>query len=141
MSDSIFSARARRSSPAIQTVRGALASATPPERIVLRGAPQNDLTPPPAPSPAGVELQVAAILDEQPALGETIAVCFARKELALRALFGALDVATACALHKRIQIGSASDPIVIQLGRMTADRRQRLVTFLGDARRRAASRR
>lgn len=106
---------------------------------MLRSAPRHEVEPA-APAPS-IEQQVAAILDEPPALGETIAVCFARKEHALRALFGALDVATACALHKRIQIGSASDPIVVQLGRMTADRRQRLVTFLGDARRRAASRR
>jgi hypothetical protein len=61
-----------------------------------------------------------------------------RKEHELRALFAALPMLEAMELHRRLRIARANDAVVAAFGRLVVERRQRLLAFLGDARRRAA---
>lgn len=61
-----------------------------------------------------------------------------RKEHELRALFAALPVLEAMELHRRLRVARADDAVVAAFGRLVVERRQRLLAFLGDARRREA---
>jgi len=116
----IFGPRARRRQPAssIAAPSASVPGATPVE--------------------PSIDDRLIAILDAPPALGETIATSFARKEAELLALLATIEIDTARALHRRLTIEDARDPLVAKLGRLTAMRRQRVVNFLADARRRAA---
>jgi len=61
-----------------------------------------------------------------------------RKEARLRELFAALPVLEAMELHRRLRIARADDAVAVAFGRLVFERRQRLLTFLGEARRRTA---
>jgi hypothetical protein len=61
-----------------------------------------------------------------------------RKEHEVRALFAALPVLEAMELHRRLRIARAGDAVVAAFARLVVERRQRLLAFLGEARRRAA---
>lgn len=65
---------------------------------------------------------------------------FARKEREIGELFARLPVADAIALHKRLTCKAPDDDLVAAFARLVDDRRARLLTFLADARRRAAMR-
>src|SRR5262245_26083704 len=91
--------------------------------------------------PVALEAEIIAALEEQPRPGEPSAAAFQRKEHALRCLFGALDVHDARVLHRRLTIPLRGDPIEQRFARLVADRKARLIAFLADARRRAATRR
>lgn len=96
--------------------------------------------PPPEPGTTRVRLEAEIIeeLDRVPADGERLAAAFARKEHALGTLFAQLSVDEARALHRRLELGSATDPISQRFARLVVDRQRRLLAFLGDARRRHA---
>jgi hypothetical protein len=91
----------------------------------------------------GAELIDVCLLDvlaRQPGYGETIELCFHRKEHELGALLAELSVADARAMHRRLSRDPApGDELAVQFGRLKIERRRRLLEFLADARRRAAT--
>jgi len=88
--------------------------------------------------PAAVEAQVAHILASPSRPGETIELAFRRRERELGDAFAALSPIEAHVLHKRLASPRTTDVLAVQFSRLKLDRRQRLLAFLGDARRRAA---
>jgi len=76
-----------------------------------------------------------------PSDGRSVHLAFREKELQLGAIFAALSIADAHALHRRLTIPATNDPVASAFGRLTKERRDRLLRFLGDARRRAAQER
>lgn len=79
-----------------------------------------------------------AILTAPAATGEPASVAFARKEAELRALFATLAPVEAVILARRLAAPRPGDALARELGRMVPERRQRLIHFLADTRRRAA---
>ena len=96
---------------------------------------------PEQPVQVALEAEIIAVLDERLRPAEPSAAAFQRKEHALRALFGALDVVDARVLHRRLTLPLPDDPIEQRFARLVAERKVRLIAFLADARRRAATRR
>ncbi|MDB4958994.1 MAG: hypothetical protein JWO36_6563 [Myxococcales bacterium] len=90
--------------------------------------------------PAGTfwENALIEILDSASLAGETIELSFRRKEAQLRSQFAALSVFDARTLHGRLANPRPDDAVAVRFSRLVADRRARLLTFLADARRRAA---
>jgi len=105
-------------------------------------APRVAPPPPPLDPPLDplLEARMLAILDSPAQPGEPIDLAFRRKELELTQLFGRLDVLAARALHRRLVSPSARDALANRFSRFVAERRARLLAFLGDARRREALR-
>lgn len=66
---------------------------------------------------------------------------YREKEHQLGAILAMLTVAEAQSLHRRLTIPASDDPVAAAFARLTQDRRDRLVQFLADARRRAAQNR
>lgn len=64
---------------------------------------------------------------------------YARRETEIGQMFAQLDLTTALAVAKRLDLSRYDDPLATAFNRMVASRRNRLRAFLGDARRRAAS--
>ena len=60
------------------------------------------------------------------------------KENEIVELFYRLTVLEAWTLHKRLMCKAPGDELVVAFDRLIAERRARLIAFLGDARRRAA---
>jgi hypothetical protein len=81
---------------------------------------------------------VLAILAAPLQLGETAQLGYLRKERELRALFAALPVPTARALHARLAAPRAGDVLAAKFAGLVAERKHRLLVFLADARRRDA---
>ena len=79
-----------------------------------------------------------AILDAPLAPGEPAHVGFARKERELGTALGALPILDQRTLHARLSNPRTGDTLAEKFGRLTPERRQRLLNFLADARRRAA---
>lgn len=79
-----------------------------------------------------------AILEAPRHAGEPAALGFLRKEAELRAAFAALPVSAARALHARLANPRHGDLLAARFSGLVADRRARLLAFLGDARRREA---
>ena len=84
------------------------------------------------------DAQLGALIDADLFPGEPAFVGFARKERELGETFAALPIMDQRALHTRLSHPKAGDTLAAKFGRMTSDRRARLIAFLGDARRRAA---
>lgn len=93
-----------------------------------------------APKAVSVDDALLAILDRPLHAGETVAVGYARKEAEVGAVFAKLGVAEARALHLRLTMGAANDALATKFARLTVERRNRLLVFLADARRREAMR-
>ena len=122
MSLSIFSARPpRRPGPPRPTPCAAAPVAAPP--------------PPPPPSPDAAPL---AVLDSPPDYGETIDQAFRRKEHALLSAFASLSPRDCAALHARLSAAREGDALAARFARLVRERRDRLLAFLADARRREA---
>lgn len=92
------------------------------------------------PLPRVIEDYVARILETPPRHDETIEAAYRRKEAELGALFADLTSPEARALQRRLVSPAAGDGIAAGFGRLAPDRRARLLSFLGDARRREALR-
>jgi SpoVK/Ycf46/Vps4 family AAA+-type ATPase len=71
--------------------------------------------------------------------GLTISAEYSRREQDIRTLFASLSVVEARALHRRLTILQDGDALGTHFMRLSADRRMRLIAFLGDARRREAT--
>lgn len=84
------------------------------------------------------EAAILETLERPPLHGETLAVAYQRLEHQLAALLSALSIYEARELHRRLSHPTADDPIAARFARMIGERRQRLLTFLADAPRRAA---
>ena len=82
------------------------------------------------------DARLIAILDVDS--GEPAYVAFARKERELGEAFAKLPILDQRALHTRLGTVRSGDLLAEKFNRLTADRRGRLLNFLGDARRRAA---
>jgi SpoVK/Ycf46/Vps4 family AAA+-type ATPase len=92
----------------------------------------------PLPIVAGIDRELVDVLARTPGPGETIEMCFVRKERDLGALFAAFPVADARALHRRLVRDPApGDELAVLFSRLKIERRRRLLDFLADARRRA----
>jgi hypothetical protein len=83
------------------------------------------------------DARLLAILDA-PMNGEAAHMAFARKEHELGAAFAALPIFDQRALATRLTKPRAGDVLAERFGRLTAERRARLINFLNDAPRRAA---
>lgn len=79
---------------------------------------------------------LALLAPQTPTDGAHLA--FTHLELQLTELFGALTVDESRALHIRLAIPAPDDPVAALFGRLARPRRERLILFLADARRRAA---
>jgi hypothetical protein len=78
------------------------------------------------------------VLESPQEYGETIEVAFRRKEQALVSLFAALGPRDALALHARLSSPREGDALAARFARLVRERRDRLLAFLADARRREA---
>lgn len=75
---------------------------------------------------------------DRPIVGESMEIGYRRKERELMSTFAALSVLDAYELHRRLSVLVANDPIARRFQRLIVPRRERLLAFLRDARRRAA---
>jgi hypothetical protein len=116
---------AERPKHEVRTMIAASAAAPPPRIVVTVAGSEADA-------------ELIRILDAPLAPGETSLAGFTRKEVDLGAVFAALSVPTARALQARLTNPKPGDVLADRFGRLTADRRNRLISFLADARRRAA---
>ena len=87
-----------------------------------------------------LDREIAAILDTGPASGQAIRDAFMHKEVRLLALFAGLAPAESSALHRRLAHPDPADAIAARFLRLDVGRRDRLLAFLRDARRREACR-
>jgi hypothetical protein len=87
-----------------------------------------------------LEQEILAVLDAPPQAHEQIAFAFQRKENELRVLFDRLTLEDSRELLRRLTLRVSGDCIADRMERLNADRRARLIAFLGDARRREAIR-
>ena len=85
-----------------------------------------------------LETRIIAILEEPAAPGELASDVFQRKEDALWNLFTTVPAVAAFSLHRRLTIAHPDDDLSNRFQRMVVDRRNRLLDYLGDPRRRAA---
>jgi len=85
---------------------------------------------------AGYDARLLAILEAP--MREPTQAGFARKERELGEAFAALPVFDQRALQARLSVVRPGDVLAEKFNRLTHERRQRLLNFLGDARRRAA---
>jgi hypothetical protein len=79
---------------------------------------------------------VSRILDAEPEPGESVQRSFDRKERELRAYCDQLDHDDRDRLWLRLVAADNDDPIVRKLGRLSTERRQRLLASLSEAPRR-----
>jgi hypothetical protein len=86
--------------------------------------------------PSSREAEILAVL-RAPIVG-TAKAGNEQKEQALRAELVQLDPAESAALATRLRKAESGDPIAAEISRMIPERRARMLTVLGDARRRAA---
>jgi hypothetical protein len=87
-----------------------------------------------------LEQEILSVLDAKPRPDESHELAFRRKEAELIGLFDGLGVADAMERHRRLSLALPDDPIASRFGRLIAERRSRLLSFLAGARRRAALR-
>jgi len=113
-----------------------------PARLALPSEVEQPPTPvevlPPKPTPTACDPELIAILDAPLHAGETAAAGFARKERELGAAFAKLTILAAYALRKRLANPLRDDVLAEKFARLTVERRNRLLQFLADVRRRAA---
>ncbi len=97
----------------------------------------------PAPSHALSAAQVGAlvqIITRPLEPGVTAQAGHAGKEHELRQFIDTLTSGEALALHTRLRVAAAGDEVVVAFARLLGERRDRLMAYLGDSRRRAALR-
>lgn len=87
---------------------------------------------------ASTDVALIAILEAPLHTGETLALGFARKEAELRHVLASLSVNESRALNTRLSCPKDGDPLTKAFMRLTAERRERLINFIADARRREA---
>jgi hypothetical protein len=83
-----------------------------------------------------LDSRLLALLAPRQTFGGGAHDAFIALEHQLTELFAALSIDEARALHRRLSIPAADDPVTALFGRLALARRERLVGFLADARRR-----
>lgn len=83
-----------------------------------------------------LDSRLLAVLAQQRPPGDGAQLAFTRLEQQLTELFAALTLDQSRALHIRLAIPQADDAVAAQFGRLAPPRRERLILFLADARRR-----
>ena len=86
-----------------------------------------------------LDAQLIAILDAPAAYGETVSAQFARKERELGGVFAALTAVESLAMQRRLEHAQPKDDLAQRFARLVIDRRNRLLAFLADRRRRVGS--
>lgn len=89
-------------------------------------------------APLAAEADIIAVLDQAAAPGESASNAFRRKEHSLGELFATLSIVDALSLHRRLTLAKPADPIARRFALLVPERKARLLSFLADARRRAA---
>lgn len=84
------------------------------------------------------DAELIAILEAPLQRGETVVAGFARKERELAVAFAGLGIQEARALHHRLATPRSGDVLAESFTHLTVERRNRLLGFLANARRRAA---
>lgn len=92
----------------------------------------------PAWRPVSAETEILATLDAPRAAGEQHDAAFRRKEFELGAIFATLSALDSLELQRRVGLRLPGDALAERFGRLTAERRARLIAFLVAARRRFA---
>jgi len=87
-------------------------------------------------TPVPLETEILAVLDAPQRDHETLDAAFRRKEHELGAVFAQLTPGDSLALERRLNLSLAGDPIAARFSRLVAARRNRLVGFLSEMRRR-----
>lgn len=111
---------------------------TYPDSSARRAQPTIYVGPPTSQRPSTNEADMLAILDAPLEPRETSHLGFQRKERELGAIFTKLRVFEARALQTRLANPKQGDELASKFARLTSERRQRLISFLADARRREA---
>lgn len=88
-----------------------------------------------------LDRRIVIILTSAVDVGETFELAFRRKERQLGELFATLSIAESLDLHRRLSSRRAGDRVAELFGRLTVERRDRLVAFLASAHRRETLRR
>jgi len=101
-------------------------------RLVIGPRPANAELPP------DLQRSMLEVLGSKPGAGETIEIAYRRCESQLGALFAKLSPLQARALKLRLEQPREGDILATRFNRLVVQRRQRLLAFLGDARRRDA---
>ena len=91
-------------------------------------------------TPIALESEILAALDAPKQDNETFDAAFRRKEHELGAVLSLLTPADSLALERRLTLSLAGDPIAARFAQLVAVRRNRLVTFISEMRRRHPSR-
>lgn len=86
------------------------------------------------------EAHISRLLAAEVRAGETIDAAFRRVEVEVATRFAELDPLEARALHQRLAMPVENDGLAARFGRLTLERRTRLLAYLADAPRRAARR-
>jgi hypothetical protein len=84
-----------------------------------------------------IETKIVAVLRRPRNVNESHAEYGTNREAELCVLFAELDVTRAFHLRRRLETARADDLLSSSFQRLVVDRRQRLLRFLGDARRRS----
>ena len=92
------------------------------------------------PEPARLSLEDELVAVLAAPIEGSVAAAYQRKEVALRAVLARLPAAECRVLAARLRCVCPGDPLASLFGRMTAERRGRLLAYLDDARRREAVR-
>jgi hypothetical protein len=85
-----------------------------------------------------IDAKLIAILDASAVYGETVTEQFKRKERELAEVLGTLNAVESLAMHRRLANPQIKDELAEKFARMVVDRRNRLLGFLADCRRRSA---
>jgi hypothetical protein len=88
--------------------------------------------------PLSIEGRMLSILRARPEPNETVLLAFRRKEAELIALCATLSPVESLQLMQRLERSNSADELATAFSRLVVERRQRVIGFLNNARRRAA---
>jgi hypothetical protein len=91
-------------------------------------------------TPISLETEILAALDAPKHDNETFDAAFRRREQEIGAVLSRLTPADSLALERRLTLSLPGDPIAARFSRLVAARRNRLVSFVSEMRRRRPSR-
>jgi hypothetical protein len=92
----------------------------------------------PRDTPLPIEGKMLSILRARPEANETVVLAFRRKEAELIALCATLSLVESMQLARRLERANTGDELATAFSRLVVERRQRVIGFLNNARRRTA---
>ncbi|MEP6864986.1 MAG: hypothetical protein ABJE66_30480, partial [Deltaproteobacteria bacterium] len=90
-------------------------------------------------TPISLETEIIAVLDAPKQDSETFDAAFRRKEHEIDAVLSRMTPADSLALERRLALSLPGDPIAARFSGLVAVRRNRLVSFISEMRRRRPS--